>query len=76
MARRIKGSRLIGPEKQIYDVIKKEKRIKPLNIAEKTSLSPRSVRHALKKLEERDIISKMPDLSDLRSSYYFISDVN
>lgn len=76
MARRMKAPKLIGVEKTIYDVIRHEKKIKPLNIVEKTQLSPRSVRHALKKLENKDIVSKAPDLTDLRSSFYFLLEYN
>ena len=64
MARRIKTPKLLGVEKAIYDVIRIEKKIKPLEIVDMTKLSPRSVRHALKKLENKDLVSKTPDLSD------------
>ena len=76
MARRMKGPKLLGVEKQIYDVIRVEKKIKPLSIVKMTQLSPRSVRHALKKLENKDLISKSPDLTDLRSFFYFLMDAN
>ena len=72
----MKSPKLIGVEKKIYDVIRHEKKIKPLNIVEKTQLSPRSVRHALKKLENKDIVSKTPDLADLRSFFYFLLEYN
>ena len=72
MARRTKGPKLIGVEKTIYDVIRTEKKVKPLKIVDMTNLSPRSVRHALKKLENKDLITKSPDLSDLRSFFYFL----
>lgn len=76
MAKRMKSPKLVGVEKTIYNVIKHEKKIKPLNIVDKTQLSPRSVRHALKKLENKDLISKTPDLSDLRSFFYFLMEYN
>ena len=76
MARRMKSPKLLGVEKTIYDVIRHEKKVKPLSIVEKTQLSPRSVRHALKKLENKDLVSKAPDLADLRSSFYFIMEYN
>lgn len=70
LARRMKSPKLIGVEKKIYDVIRKEEKVKPLKIVDITNLSPRSVRHALKKLENKDLVEKSPDLSDLRSSFY------
>ena len=76
MAKRIKSPKLLGVEKKIYDVIRSEKREKPLKIVDMTNLSPRSVRHALKKLENRDLISKTPDLSDLRSSFYSLMEAS
>jgi DNA-binding MarR family transcriptional regulator len=74
MATRTKSPKLSGVEKKIYNTIKAEKRIKPLIIVNKTKLSPRSVRHALKKLENKALISKVPDLMDLRSFFYFLID--
>ena len=76
MAKRIKCPKLLGVEKKNYDVIRSEKRVKPLKIVDMTNLSPRSVRHALKKLENRDLISKTPDLSDLRSSFYSLMEAS
>lgn len=73
MGRRTKGPRLIGVEKRIFDVIRTEKRIKPSQIVRATELSPRSVRHALKKLQDKELIAKTPDLYDLRSFYYYIT---
>ncbi len=76
MARRMKSPKLLGVEKKIYDVIRSEKKVKPLKIVDITQLSPRSVRHALKKLENKDIVSKEPDLTDLRSSFYFLMEAS
>ena len=76
MAKRIKSPKLLGVEKKIYDVIRSEKRVKPLKIVDMTNLSPRSVRHALKKLENKDLLSKTPDLSDLRSSFYSLMEAS
>ena len=76
MAKRIKSPKLLGVEKKIYDVIRSEKRVKPLRIVDMTNLSPRSVRHALKKLENKDLVSKTPDLSDLRSSFYSLMEAS
>ena len=72
----MKSPKLIGVEKKIYDVIRTEKKVKPLKIVDLTQLSPRSVRHALKKLENKDLISKSPDLSDLRSSFYYLMEAS
>ena len=50
--------------------------MKPLKIVDLTNLSPRSVRHALKKLENKDLVSKSPDFSDLRSSFYCLMEAS
>ncbi len=66
----------MGVEKKIYNVIRVEKKVKPLKIVDLTNLSPRSVRHALKKLENKDLVSKSPDFSDLRSSFYCLMEAS
>lgn len=66
---------LSDTEKIIYDIIVSEpkKELKPTELVRKTKLSPRKVRTALKRLEEKDLISKKPDFLDLRSHLYYIN---
>jgi DNA-binding MarR family transcriptional regulator len=75
LVRRLRGPSLIGVEKKIYDVLSKKK-CKPSELVSITSLSPRSVRHALKKLLDKELIQKTPDLYDLRSYFYYVLDFN
>lgn len=35
-----------------------------------TTLPPRTVKYAIKKLKEQKIVREKPDLSDMRSKYY------
>lgn len=65
---------LSDTEKIIYNIIVNEpkKELKPTELVKKTKLSPRKVRTALKRLEEKDLVSKKPDFLDLRSHLYYI----
>ena len=72
MVRRSRRPNLIGTEKTVYDTLRTEEKMKPTDLVSLTQLSPRSVRHALKKLIDKDLIDKVPDLYDLRSYYYFL----
>lgn len=58
----------------IYNIITKEprKELKPTELVRITKLSPRKIRTALKRLEEKELISKKPDFMDLRSNLYYI----
>lgn len=57
----------------IFELLQHEGSLKPDSISQKTLLSARTVRYALKKLMEKNLISRNPDLNDLRSHYYFLS---
>jgi len=35
-----------------------------------TTLPPRTVKYAIKKLKEKEIVREKPDLNDMRSKYY------
>ena len=61
-------------ERIIYNIIINEpkKELKPTELVRKTKLSPRKVRTALKRLEEKELIFKKPDFLDLRSHLYYI----
>jgi DNA-binding MarR family transcriptional regulator len=65
---------LSDTEKIIYNIIVNEpkKELKPTELVRKTKLSARKVRTALKRLEEKDLVSKRPDFLDLRSHLYYI----
>ena len=76
LGRRPYKTHLIGVEKKIYNTLRTEKKCKPSDLVSITSLSPRSVRHALKKLIDKELVSKIPDLYDLRSFYYYIESLN
>ncbi|OLS24626.1 MAG: hypothetical protein HeimC3_18980 [Candidatus Heimdallarchaeota archaeon LC_3] len=58
----------------IYNIITKEpkKELKPTELVRITKLSPRKIRTALKRLEEKELVSKKPDFMDLRSHLYYI----
>ena len=47
--------------------------IKVREIEKRTTYSPRTVRHALRTLLDMNLISQIPDLTDLRSHYYQIN---
>lgn len=47
-------------------------KFKPLDLADKVSQNPRTVRYALKKLLDLGYVSREPDLEDLRTFYYFV----
>ncbi|OLS22194.1 MAG: hypothetical protein HeimC3_31980 [Candidatus Heimdallarchaeota archaeon LC_3] len=54
---------------KVYNIVKGES-LKIHEIINKTTYTPRSVRTALKLLEERKLIEKIYDLNDLRSFYF------
>jgi len=58
--------------KTIFDLLNHEGTMKTAEIAEKTLLSRRTVRYGLKKLMEQEIVTREPDLMDLRSYYYYL----
>lgn len=39
-------------------------------IIRETTLPPRTVKYAIKRLKEREIVKEKPDLNDMRSKYY------
>jgi len=39
-------------------------------IIRETTLPPRTVKYAIKKLKEKEIVREKPDLNDMRSKYY------
>ncbi|MHA1166779.1 MAG: MarR family transcriptional regulator [Candidatus Hodarchaeales archaeon] len=65
-------SRFPKSARKIYRTLKTEGAMKPGIIIQKTELSARTVRYALKKLVDNKVIGRFPDLEDLRSHYYRI----
>lgn len=39
-------------------------------IIRETTLPPRTVKYAIKRLKEKEIVREKPDLNDMRSKYY------
>lgn len=46
--------------------------VKPNELVTMLDMNLRSVRYALKLLQEADIVGRQPDLGDLRTYYYYI----
>jgi DNA-binding MarR family transcriptional regulator len=72
---------LTGNEKVLYGLIRRvtgpeNSGVKPIELAKMTALSPRIIRHTLKKLEDRELILKKPDLLDLRSYFYYPNELD
>ncbi len=57
---------------EIYHILLNRK-LKVSDIAKRSRYSPRTVRHALKTLSNLQLITQIPDMSDLRSHYYIIN---
>ncbi|MFX0061343.1 MAG: MarR family transcriptional regulator [Candidatus Hermodarchaeota archaeon] len=71
-------SPLLGMSKSIqiiYSTLVMYGMLKPQQISEKTNLSARTVRYALQRLRAKELVKRVPDLSDLRSHYYQISSI-
>ena len=56
----------------IYETLSKNGKMKPQDLSRKTELSARTVRYALQRLRDRELVRRVPDLADLRSHYYQI----
>jgi len=57
---------------EIYYILKEKGPQTPKQISAKTSYAPRTLRYALKKLLELNLIKKSPNFEDLRQNYYKI----
>ena len=55
--------------REVYDIVREEV-LKVSEIVRQTQYTPRSVRAALKLLEENNLIGKIPDFHDMRSHYF------
>ena len=51
-----------------------EKPMKPDELSDILKMNQRSVRYALNILYNHDLVNKMPDMEDLRTSYYRINE--
>ncbi len=59
--------------RKIYSYLAKVGQAKPRDLIEPLNMPPRTIRHGLKRLVEEGLVKKIPDLNDLRSNYYRIS---
>ena len=53
-------------------LLAKREPMKPYELVKDLDMNLRSVRYALKLLEEHEIVGRQPDLLDLRTYYYYV----
>ncbi len=61
--------------KFVYSVLREGDSLTQDEIAERTLLPIRTVRYALSKLEEADLVEKRPSTQDARTNHYFAQPV-
>lgn len=61
--------------KFVYSVLREGDSLTQDEIAERTLLPIRTVRYALSKLEEADLVEKQPSTQDARTNHYFAQPV-
>lgn len=61
--------------KFVYSVLRDGDSLTQDEIAERTLLPIRTVRYALSKLEQADLVEKQPSTQDARSNHYFANPV-
>jgi len=70
------GNRIVSvmaPSTQkVYQALKAGKMMHVGDIESKTRYSPRTVRQALRQLKNANLISKIPDMMDMRRHYYVV----
>lgn len=54
----------------LNEIVQKNGPVKQQDIMSSLGITLRSVRYALKLLQDAELVEKQPDLQDLRSSYY------
>lgn len=54
-------------------ILKKSGPFRAVDLTKDSGMNQRSVRYALKILEEKELVEKIPDLGDLRSNIYFLN---
>ncbi|MBD7937877.1 MULTISPECIES: MarR family winged helix-turn-helix transcriptional regulator [Cytobacillus] len=54
--------------------LKRDGKIKPIDLAESLGIAPSSISHLIQKLSKRNYIIRIPDLNDKRISYLEITD--
>ena len=69
-----KRVRLNNNARKIIELLETEGAMSQRNIAKQLDLAPRSTRTVLKKLLQNDIVSKIPNLEDMRTSTYFLKE--
>lgn len=60
------------PKKVLKRLFSNKKPMKTGELVNELNLNLRSVRYALKVLEEMELIKRQPDFNDLRTHYYYI----
>ena len=60
----------------VYDLLKKNGPLTAKDILRQCNLAPRTVRYALKKLLDGELIRRLPNLSDMRQNIYQLREVN
>jgi DNA-binding transcriptional regulator GbsR (MarR family) len=58
---------------KVYRTLQAGKRMHVGEIESKTQYSPRTVRQALRQLKNAKLISKIPDMMDMRRHYYMVA---
>lgn len=61
--------------KFVYSVLREGDSLTQDEITEQTLLPIRTVRHALSKLEQEDLVEKRPSTQDARTNHYFANPV-
>lgn len=56
---------------KVYQILRSAQRMRFIDIASQTNYSTRTVRYALRDLTDAGLISKIPDMNDLRRCFYF-----
>ncbi|MHA2365035.1 MAG: hypothetical protein ACXAC7_13845 [Candidatus Hodarchaeales archaeon] len=57
-------------------LLAKKEPMKPHDLVNDLDMNLRSVRYALKLLSEMELVVRQPDLTDLRTYYYFVPAIN
>lgn len=59
---------------EVLNVLRREGRLTPKELFERTDLAPRTVRYALRVLLDYKLVKKVPNLQDLRQNFYVVSE--
>ncbi|MHA2362683.1 MAG: winged helix DNA-binding protein [Candidatus Hodarchaeales archaeon] len=71
------GTKITKMSQRVLKIlIAKKEPMKPRDLVDDLDLNLRSVRYALKLLAKMELVERKPDLTDLRTNYYYIPDNN